>query len=269
MTTNQTIDGVPRELLERCARELSIGIGPAPKNRAQELRALLDAPAVEPEIPEYFVEACDKFDWTPEEALRFYADGKHFDTANGRTRILCTGAIASHALKGMGEGYAAMKGIEPATQPQGEPVAHTMKTVMQAYENAQSLHLQGTSNFCAVMAKHLNKYAEQPAPVAVVLPERFHQVMQYLMGAGDLDGYYFKDSHPSGRKYWWRNELRACLDEVTRLNSARPTHANPPPGTEPSGTHRDNDGLDDYRVMGLKVVEDASVPPGQVHVCKP
>ena len=47
MTTNQTIDRVPRELLERCARELSIGIGPAPKNRANELRALLDAPAVE------------------------------------------------------------------------------------------------------------------------------------------------------------------------------------------------------------------------------
>lgn len=31
----------PRELLERCARELSIGIGPAPKNRARELCQLL------------------------------------------------------------------------------------------------------------------------------------------------------------------------------------------------------------------------------------
>lgn len=66
------------------------------------------------DAPEYFVAACDKFDWTPEEALRFYAEGKHFDTVDGRTRILCTGAIASHALKGLAGPYADMKGIEPA-----------------------------------------------------------------------------------------------------------------------------------------------------------
>lgn len=66
------------------------------------------------DVPEYFVAACDKFDWTPEEALRFYAEGKHFDTVDGRTRILCTGAIASHALKGLAGPYADMKGMEPA-----------------------------------------------------------------------------------------------------------------------------------------------------------
>lgn len=66
------------------------------------------------DVPEYFVAACGKFDWTPEEALRFYAEGKHFDTVGGRTRILCTGAIASHALKGLAGPYADMKGIEPA-----------------------------------------------------------------------------------------------------------------------------------------------------------
>ena len=27
----------------------------------------------------------------------------------------------------------------------------------------------------------------------------------------------------------------------------RPTHTNPPPGTDPSGAHRDNDGLDAWR----------------------
>lgn len=31
-----------------------------------------------------------------------------------------------------------------------------MKNVMIAYENAGAVHLSGTSNFCAVMAKHLN-----------------------------------------------------------------------------------------------------------------
>jgi hypothetical protein len=69
------------------------------------------APVAVASIPDYFVEACDKFDWTPEEALKFYAEGKHFDTENGRTRILCTGAIASYALKNIGNDYAVMKGV--------------------------------------------------------------------------------------------------------------------------------------------------------------
>jgi len=43
MTTNQTIDGVPRELLERMYRLLAWGGNS--KNAALELRALLDAPA--------------------------------------------------------------------------------------------------------------------------------------------------------------------------------------------------------------------------------
>jgi hypothetical protein len=69
-------------------------------------------PSAPAPMPEYMDAACDKFDWTPEEALHFYAEGKHFDTDNGRTRILCTGAIASHALKGMSKEYAASKGVE-------------------------------------------------------------------------------------------------------------------------------------------------------------
>ena len=41
--SNSESVNAPRDLLERCERELSIGIGPAPKNRAQELRTMLDA----------------------------------------------------------------------------------------------------------------------------------------------------------------------------------------------------------------------------------
>lgn len=85
------------------------------------LRRFLSAsaePSAPTLMPSYMEAACDKFDWTPEEALRFYAEGKHFDTDNGRTRILCTGAIASHALKGMSKEYADFKGAE-----QGEPSA--------------------------------------------------------------------------------------------------------------------------------------------------
>lgn len=85
------------------------------------------------------------------------------------------------------------------------------------------------------------------APVALVLPEHLQEILKSLDGSGTLDGYSFGDTHVSGRKFWWRNELRACLDELKRLNTARPVHANPPPGTEPSGTHIDNDGLDEWR----------------------
>ncbi|SCW91981.1 hypothetical protein [Pseudomonas sp. NFACC05-1] len=96
------------------------------KRRALAAEAKLSAlaepvpPAGEP-VPDYFVAACDKFDWTPEEALRFYAEGKHFDIVDGRTRILCTGAIASHALKGLSADYADMKGVDPVPPAGGEP----------------------------------------------------------------------------------------------------------------------------------------------------
>lgn len=61
-------------------------------------------------VPEYFDAACDKTDWTPREALEFYAAGKHFDTPNGATRILDTGTIASNALKHSSLDYLEMKG---------------------------------------------------------------------------------------------------------------------------------------------------------------
>lgn len=96
-----------------------------PSHEAVELHERVEAyvsasaePSAPTPMPAYMEEVCDKFDWTPEEALRFYAEGKHFDTDNGRTRILCTGAIASHALKGMIKEYADLKGSE-----QGEPSA--------------------------------------------------------------------------------------------------------------------------------------------------
>ena len=48
MTTNQTIDGVPRELLEPFATYVSDSPNAIMRARAKELRALLDAPANPP-----------------------------------------------------------------------------------------------------------------------------------------------------------------------------------------------------------------------------
>lgn len=61
-------------------------------------------------IPKHITDDIERVDWTPKEALRFYADGKHFDVVDGATRIIDTGAIASSALKHADFDYATMKG---------------------------------------------------------------------------------------------------------------------------------------------------------------
>ncbi|PNE59848.1 hypothetical protein A8H39_01495 [Paraburkholderia fungorum] len=67
-------------------------------------------------IPSHIAADLERSDWMSEEALRWYADGKHFDVVNGRTRILDTGAIASAALKRVNAGYHAMKGADASFQ---------------------------------------------------------------------------------------------------------------------------------------------------------
>jgi hypothetical protein len=103
--------------------------------------------------------------------------------------------------------------IERLKGGQGEPVTHTMKTVMQAYENAQALHLSGTSNFCAVMANHLNKQASQPAPVSVVLPtlEDFADSVENIWGFGPSQ-LFFLDGEDL-KRIWLE-----CLDKLKELN---------------------------------------------------
>lgn len=143
MTTNQTIDGVPRELLERCARELSIGIGPAPKNRAQELRALLDA------------ERCSSCD-----------DSGDLTDLTGEWRGYCICPIGV-VLKN-----------RPAAQPQGEPVAWMdprspeMHATISNEVKQHNLKFGGAPS-AAVNGYSIPLYAEQPAPVADPLAKGF------------------------------------------------------------------------------------------------
>lgn len=60
----------------------------------------------------------------------------------------------------------------------------------------------------------LDRVIVQPAPVAVVLPERLQQVLKFLDGAENLDGYWFGEPGPHGSKVWWRAELRKALEET-------------------------------------------------------
>ncbi|MDV5861342.1 zinc finger-like domain-containing protein [Pseudomonas mendocina] len=67
------------------------------------------APAEQP-YPHGIAEDLERSDWTPIEALQWYAAGKHFDVVGGRTRIIDTGAVASNALKHASLAYLELKG---------------------------------------------------------------------------------------------------------------------------------------------------------------
>lgn len=122
MTTNQTIDGVPRELLERFVSDVEAHCYGF--DGLEELRALLDSTALQSSVP----------------------------------------AIDTSAL-----------GSKPAAQPQGEPVAWM-------YEHDGLVHNEQFKPLFYVNRQvgvqepwsETPLYAEQPAPVAVVLPQRKH-----------------------------------------------------------------------------------------------
>lgn len=61
-------------------------------------------------IPPELAAQLERTDWTPEEALRFYADQKNYDIAGSHVRMIDTGAIASNALKHLSVARLEMKG---------------------------------------------------------------------------------------------------------------------------------------------------------------
>lgn len=159
MTTNQTIDGVPRALLQSLYTDTvqQWGVG---GNAASQLRALLGANPVENIAGHH--PAC--------RAVDDYKPGE-----------------CSHSCK-------------PAAQPQGEPVAWMQPNqggMCISNEVKQHSIKLGGAPASAVAGYSIPLYAEQPAPVAVVLPER-------------------RDFSPQSDSEWGWN---ACLDEVARLTA--------------------------------------------------
>jgi len=61
-------------------------------------------------MPQDIAAELERTDWTPEQALKWYAEGKHFDVVAGRTRIIDTGHVASNALKHLSAEYLEHKG---------------------------------------------------------------------------------------------------------------------------------------------------------------
>ncbi|WP_046382658.1 hypothetical protein [Pseudomonas veronii] len=209
MTTSQMIDGVPRELLERCARELSIGIGPAPKNRAQELRALLDktdagisasTPQGEP-VAFLDIGAGGYVDLgtdQPLEALEKLPYGRHM-----------LGIIGTYGADGW-------QPIVKHPTTEIEPVAYA---VLADNGNIRvwSRSPEVVEIICGQGLTPVPLYAEQPAPVAVVLPEIDESAIDDLAGSSCQEALAF-GVHQDVFARLARTVHKRTLDEVTRLN---------------------------------------------------
>jgi hypothetical protein len=167
MTTNQTIDGVlvSRELLERIREKLSqTDYTWSVNDPEEELRALLDKPAA-PVSPCAIADALESAQWP--------------NTSIGN-KVLVAAAITE---------------LRKAAQPQGEPVAHLDLEKIQHGGMAYATKMRVNHRQSAL-------YAEQPAPVAVVMPDR-------LSWSG------IAPAHIRNQVKGWNS----CLDEVTRLNT--------------------------------------------------
>ncbi|GEM_PF-2878386 len=46
-------------------------------------------------------------------------------------------------------------------------------------------------------------------------------VARFLLGEGEMDGCWFGDEHPSGKRLWWRQHLRAAMADAERALSER------------------------------------------------
>lgn len=194
MTTNQTIDGVPRAQLADIADRIEHNY----PNTAKELRTLLEAPAVERK----------PFGWfrTPKDCP-LQGMFLHYDPEHGERDI-------QNALD---FGFTVKRLYEsPAAQPQGEPVAWMYRReggeCLGQLVQMESDSLKDVREGKVVEGYRIlwprddyidwkPLYAEQPAPVAVVLPER-REIGPNHPYLSDLD-----------------IEWNACLDEVTRLNT--------------------------------------------------
>ena len=167
MTTNQTIDGVPRDDLELV---LLHGHSTHESDQAWDrLRALLEAPAVDPDPIVGVLKNC-------------LSEGVQPTFSGGDLKHLI------RILEG-----------KRAVQPPAVPVIHITPEVFAMLRGERKMQAGGLtySQSKPLGSWKVPLYAEQPAPVAVVLPKR-------------------RDFSPQSDSEWGWN---ACLDEVARLTA--------------------------------------------------
>lgn len=172
MTTNQTIDGVPRELLAQWLAMFEGGIASSPLSALRELtrKYLQTEPAAQP--------ACKACNDT----------GKMHEP--GQEPGACTACLE-----------------KPDAQPQVEPVA-TVRSVVSRKSSVFDIVVHDNQ----ALHPGTKLYAEQPAPVAVVLPEQLITAIETEQARLSKED-YLMDSEDC---------VKVIREEVTRLNGAKP-----------------------------------------------
>lgn len=190
MTNNPTIDGVSRQLLERIVKDQCVSVA-----IVEQLRALLDAPAVERQEP-------DRNSWRLNSEIRCpqcvghgtYLDGEQCGTCSG------SGLKSGTALQStIAQLQARVQELESG---RGEPVAWRFRVTtggewfVTTKERVAELY-SGTEDGGEVE----RLYTSPPAPVAVVLPERMEDPWN-----GNRD-------YPTYESGW-----NDCLDKIKEMN---------------------------------------------------
>jgi len=228
MTTNQTIGGVPREFVR--GRYIVVKPDYEDDIRTERLRNYIeemclhtpDCIVVEADFPEYepvwrMIEA--RVIGNPTELDAAKATISQLQGLVAELRALLDAPVGFSTpdcpdCACVQDGNCLCTPSKPAAQPQGEPVAWMdprspeMHATISNEVKQHNLKFGGAPS-AAVNGYSIPLYAEQSAPVAVVLPERldlphrdeFESADQYAAAIGET-------------KKW-----NACLDEVTRLNA--------------------------------------------------
>lgn len=67
------------------------------------------------------------------------------------------------------------------------------------------------ANDAEQIGKAIDLLRTHPQPNAGVVTDQ-HPVIKFVLGEGELDGYWFGEDRPDRRgHYWWRTDLRAAL----------------------------------------------------------
>ena len=191
MITSQTIDGVPRELLESFAAYVADSPNAIMRARAKELRALLDAPAenvIDVSASDWAAiqEAASESTWMPPEYMRN-------DWVSDVCRFLREGAAAQLGAEGFYQ-QVTDADIKKISDYMGNPDMPTGAFLRQdAYDLANM-----TTHMCREVQALRNKLAAQPQG------EPIYQVMYRGDGGGgwcdaEKDSYDMKVPHP---KHW-------------------------------------------------------------------
>lgn len=211
MTTNQTIDGVPRADLEQF---LVYGtLTEESRAAGDRLRAPLDAPAlelIEPVAPWFYFVECDDPDYSGLFNHESEAQTQANDHGGSVVKLWNVPPTYKPAAHPQGEtpdddkshprfiaGYMAGLHDHKLGQPKAEQVHECQKC-----NGRGSVPTRHAGEGETAYRDRCKLYAEQPAPVAVVLPER-----------KTWDGLRATACNLKGEAW------NACLDEVTRLNT--------------------------------------------------